>query len=201
MRRRLLAAACTLFARQGYQATTLQQVVQEADTSVGNCYFYFSNKEALLLAVAEQFRREMAEEVEAAIASVPAGPSLLAAAVYRGVSAVLRQPALARAVFFETSLSSLRSLAVELFTGRIQGVIQKMPALFGEASRFGGTTSAALLAHAWYGPIQSVVEGVLTGRILDDPDVVARFVVRWNLQALGFSEEAVQEALQSLDTA
>src|SRR2546425_11549934 len=42
MRKRIITAARDLFVRQGYQPTTMQQIVQEAGTSIGNCYFYFS---------------------------------------------------------------------------------------------------------------------------------------------------------------
>ncbi|MFL5598198.1 MAG: helix-turn-helix domain-containing protein, partial [Gemmatimonadaceae bacterium] len=35
-RAKLLAAARKLFARHGYEATTMQQIVREADTSIGN---------------------------------------------------------------------------------------------------------------------------------------------------------------------
>jgi AcrR family transcriptional regulator len=103
MRQRLVAAARLLFARQGYEATTLKQVVTEAETSIGNCYFYFTNQGTLLLAVAEQFRCEVGQEVDAAIAPLPFGPPLLVLAVYTGVLAVPRQPALARGALFETA--------------------------------------------------------------------------------------------------
>ena len=54
MRMRILNAARELFSGQGYQATTLRQVVDRADTSIGNFYFYFTDKEALLRALVEE---------------------------------------------------------------------------------------------------------------------------------------------------
>jgi AcrR family transcriptional regulator len=190
MRQRLIAAARLLFARQGYEATTLQQVVTEAETSIGNCYFYFANKETLLLAVAEQFRCEVAQEIDAAITPLSPGPLLLAVAVYTGVLAVLRQPALARVALFETAHPVLRSAAVELFASRTSRILTEVPQ--GE----GPSAHPILVAHAWQGAIQSTVEGVLTGRITDEPEIIARFLVSWNLRALGFSEEAVTATMR-----
>src|SRR5688572_6335992 len=40
-RQKLLRAAQELFSSHGYEATTIQQIVRRAGTSVGNLYFYF----------------------------------------------------------------------------------------------------------------------------------------------------------------
>lgn len=192
MRQRLVAAARLLFTQHGYEATTLQQVVTEAETSIGNCYFYFANKETLLLAVAEQFRSELAEEIDAAIAPLTPGPLLLAMAVYTGVLAVLRQPTLARVALFETAHPVLRSAAIELFASRTGRRMTELPQ--GE----GPPLHPVLVAHAWQGAIQSTIEGVLTGRITDEPAIVARFLAGWNLRALGLSEDAVTAATRAL---
>src|ERR1035438_8986184 len=75
MRTRLLDAARDLFVRQGYVATTMPQVVHLAGTSIGNCYFYFANKEALLQGLVEDFAQQIAQEIDAASAAAPPGPA------------------------------------------------------------------------------------------------------------------------------
>ncbi len=192
MRQRLVAAARRLFAAQGYAATTLQQIVAEARTSIGNCYFYFAGKEALLLSVAEQFRDEVAQEIDAATAPLAPGPHLLATAVYTGVLAVLRQPEVARVALFETTLPSVRAVAAELFTARIRRALAGMPDWVNQGQH------PALGAHAWRGAIQATLEGVLSGQVTADPEAVARFLARWNLQALGLPEAAIAEGMNDL---
>jgi len=44
----ILGAAKTLFARQGYSATSIQDIAREAGVSSGNIYTHFSSKGALL---------------------------------------------------------------------------------------------------------------------------------------------------------
>ncbi len=185
MRQRLITAARHLFTEQGYEATTLQQIVAEARTSVGNCYFYFASKEALLLAVAEQFRDEVTREIDAAMVLLAPGPSRLAAAVYTGVLAVLRQPEVARVSLFGTVSPSLRVVAGELFAARIHRALAEMP----DGSK--PLQHPALAAHAWQGAIQVTIESVLSGQIMETPETVARFLVHWNLTALGFSEDVI----------
>jgi len=52
-REQILAAAMTCFARQGYHATSMDDVVRESGLSVGAIYSYFASKEDLFLAIAE----------------------------------------------------------------------------------------------------------------------------------------------------
>src|SRR5260370_41526459 len=98
MRKRIITSACDLFVRQGYQPTTMQQIVQEAGTSIGNCYFYFSNKEALLQAITLDFAQVIGQEIDAAVADVPVGSAQLAVALAAGIKAVLSQADLAREI-------------------------------------------------------------------------------------------------------
>jgi AcrR family transcriptional regulator len=52
-RDQILAAAMACFARQGYHATSMDDVVRESGLSVGAIYTYFPSKEDLFLALAE----------------------------------------------------------------------------------------------------------------------------------------------------
>ena len=49
VRQRLLAAATDLFARKGYAATTVREIVQSARVTKPVLYYYFQNKEGIYL--------------------------------------------------------------------------------------------------------------------------------------------------------
>jgi AcrR family transcriptional regulator len=53
-RAQILAAATTCFARQGYHATSMDDVVRECGLSVGAIYSYFPSKEDLFLALSDE---------------------------------------------------------------------------------------------------------------------------------------------------
>ena len=55
----LLDAAVEVFATLGYQSARVEDVVRAANTSHGTFYLYFSNKEDLLLALAEHCSEDM----------------------------------------------------------------------------------------------------------------------------------------------
>jgi AcrR family transcriptional regulator len=56
-RDRLLQVAAALFARQGVDAVTIEQIAREAQTSRANFYLHFSGKSALLNAMRRQMWR------------------------------------------------------------------------------------------------------------------------------------------------
>ena len=68
----LLAAGRALFLAKGIAGTSLDDITQRAGVSKGLFYLYFASKEDLVLALREQFSRDLAERMRAAAAAVPA---------------------------------------------------------------------------------------------------------------------------------
>lgn len=192
MRARLLDAARALFATHGYAATTMQQIVRAAGTSIGNCYFYFPDKGALLMALVEESSADLGRVIDEVIADLPPGPAQLPVAIYSSVLALLQQPDLARLVLVEASQPQVRQVAMSHFTARIERVFSANPALLSGAD-------PGMAAYAWQGAVFNVLDGVMTGRLPGDPATVARFLARWNVQALGLPAPLTVQALAALD--
>lgn len=55
-RRAVLDAALHLFAHRGYGATTIREIADRARLSTGNVYHHFDDKEAIFLALIEEYR-------------------------------------------------------------------------------------------------------------------------------------------------
>jgi len=70
-RNQIIAAALTCFARAGYHVTTMADVAAQAGVSKGTPYLYFDSKEALFIALHEQWDCGIADRVNAAIAALP----------------------------------------------------------------------------------------------------------------------------------
>ncbi|MDA2809795.1 TetR/AcrR family transcriptional regulator [Nocardiopsis sp. RSe5-2] len=65
----ILEAAAQLFREHGYLATTTNKVAERAGVSIGSLYQYFSDKDDLLAALAEEHMERTAREVEDALAA------------------------------------------------------------------------------------------------------------------------------------
>ncbi len=65
-RAELIQAASRVFARRGFQASTVEEIAEEAGYSHGAVYSNFAGKEELFLAVFEQYMTQRIEEVASA---------------------------------------------------------------------------------------------------------------------------------------
>lgn len=68
-RKRVVSAATELFARQGYEATTIRQIVTEARVTPGALYHWFSSKEELLTSIYTDLLTDQTRRLERISAS------------------------------------------------------------------------------------------------------------------------------------
>lgn len=187
-RTRIVAAAQQLFAARGYEATSMQQVVEEAGTSIGNCYFYFHNKEDLLKAVIEDINAEIGNEIDAAMAQVPIGPARLAAAIAAGVRALLKRATVMKLVLAESANPALYDTVSAIYVERVQRFFEAAPELLRGLDR-------ELVSYAWEGALFNVIRAVLADSVAANAETLSAFLIRWNMRALGMSEEMIEQAL------
>lgn len=74
-RHRIIRAAAELFATEGLDGTTIEEVAAAADVSVGTVYNYFGTKTALLLAGMEEDADEMVTQGATVLARPGANPA------------------------------------------------------------------------------------------------------------------------------
>jgi len=109
-RERIEAAALELFRAQGFEATTTRDIAKAADIAVGTLFNYFTAKEAIVIAMAE----EGLAKAQAAIQKQPAAETL-EEDLFALVAAELRQLKPLRKFIgpvLETALSPLATAAV-----------------------------------------------------------------------------------------
>jgi TetR/AcrR family transcriptional regulator, transcriptional repressor of aconitase len=72
-RQQILDAARRCFVRNGFHATSMQDILSEAELSAGGLYRYFRSKEEIIVAIAHSVLASIAETIETAL---PAGEAL-----------------------------------------------------------------------------------------------------------------------------
>jgi len=188
-RERILRAAGRLFVRQGYETTTMQDIVKAARTSVGNLYFYFGNKERLLATLLEEAATAAWEWTDAAVRTVPPGPERLAVMVFANAIELLGTDAgLTRILLLSDTGSPLRQRIADRYASRIRSYIAaNVPTV--------DQRHLDIAVAAWLGAGRSCLEQKLAGNLHDEPMELAAFLVRWNLRGLGVSEHAIDDAI------
>ena len=188
-RRRILAAARRLFSRHGYQATTMRQIAQAAETSIGNLYFYFTNKDELLDALLAEARERVWGWIDQVSVTLFAGPARLALAIYANAIGLLRADrALTHMLLREAERPEMADRVAALYQTRIRQAIQENVPDYPAAD----LDRAAI---TWIGAGRYAVQRMVAGDLPDDPLVLARFVARWNLRGLGIREEDIDQAV------
>jgi AcrR family transcriptional regulator len=126
-RSRILAAALRLFARHGYEQTSVRQIAQEAGIAQGLLYNYFSGKEQLLLAIFEQSIADVLESFAQAEAAGPADQRV--ERLIRASFAILRRNrefwALSYHVRMQVGVIAGLAERVEAWTSSIRGRLQR----------------------------------------------------------------------------
>lgn len=101
-RDRILQAALEVFAQKGYHRALVDDIVRASHTSKGAVYHHFPNKEALFLALVDEFAGRLAESVAAAIAGAEGALGKVEAALTSGLETFARHRDLARILLLES---------------------------------------------------------------------------------------------------
>src|SRR5512132_591393 len=101
-RERILHAALTVFARKGYHKALVDDIVHTSRTSKGAVYHHFPNKEALFLALVDDFSARLAESIAEAIADAHGALGKVEAALRAGLLTFAHHRDLARILLLES---------------------------------------------------------------------------------------------------
>jgi AcrR family transcriptional regulator len=172
-RDRILQAALQVFADKGYHRAAVDDIVRASQTSKGAVYHHFPNKEALFLALVDDFSARLAEGVAAAIAGSRGALEKVGAALRAGLETFARHRDLARILLLESvSLGAAYETKRAEVHGRFAALIQSyLDQAVAEGSVPALDTRVATLA--WLGAVNEVVIQWLHG---DEPDLLDRAV-------------------------
>jgi len=70
-RKEILEAAMRVFTRQGYQATTMKDIVEESGLSRGGVYLYFTSTKEMLIEIIEDMDRESYDQLDQLLTHYP----------------------------------------------------------------------------------------------------------------------------------
>jgi len=193
-RNKILRSARKLFLQRGYDVTTMRSVAEAAGTSIGNLYFYFQDKEALLETLLAETREPTWARADAAAGTVPAGPARLAILMYANTLALLGPHRdLTSAMLLRGSPPEVAERVLEAYRVRLREYFREnLPGLPDQKRE--------LAVTAWTGAGRSLLERRIRGELDIEPAALAEYAVRWNLQGAGFSPSAVEQAVQTAIT-
>jgi AcrR family transcriptional regulator len=169
-RRQIVDAATRCFVRNGFHASSMQDVIKEAELSVGAFYRYFRSKNELIRAIAEDAIGNVTRALDAALASdPPPSPTMLLDAAMRILDGELEGQGRARIaiqVWGEAVRDpELGALAADMYT-KIRARFVTLVGLLRDRGEVAPGTDPVAVGAALFGLVQGyVLQRALIGNI------------------------------------
>jgi AcrR family transcriptional regulator len=184
---KIIDAAERLFVERGYVETTMQDVVREAGTSIGNLYFYFENKDDLLQAVVERSVIEGHRLGDELAAKVAPGPARLAVVVFASASFRLSPGSRPLAILTQTSGYVVAEQVATRSAERIRRYLaENLPDL--------DPGSMDYASRIWAAAGRGAIEAHVRFATMSFVDLAA-YLTRWDLRGVGVPEDQIDEAI------
>ena len=183
-RDRILGGALEVFARKGYHGAIVDDIVRASGTSKGAVYHHFPNKEAVFLALVDDFAARLAGAVAAAIAEQRGALAKIESALSAALATFAADERLARLILLEAvslgpTYQAKRAEVTDRFAALIQGYLDEAVA---DGSIVPVDTRVTTLA--WLGAINEIVVQWLHGA-LDDVSATIPALTRVLLRSIG----------------
>ena len=186
-RARILDGALDVFARKGYHRAIVDDIVRASGTSKGAVYHHFPNKEAVFVALVDDFAARLASGVAAAVTSRQGALAKVDGALTAGLTMFADNEQLARLILLEAvslgpAYQRKRAEVTDRFAALIQGYLD-------EAVADGSLTAldTRVVTLAWLGAVNEIVVQWLHGAVADLRATIPA-LTRLLLRSIGFPD-------------
>lgn len=166
-RERILDGALDVFARKGYHRALVDDIVRASGTSKGAVYHHFPNKEAVFVALVDDFSARLATTVAGAVAAREGALAKVDGALTAVLTTFADNERLARLILLEAvglgpTYQTKRAEVAARFAALIQGYLD-------EAVEDGALAplDTRVATLAWLGAVNEVVVQWLHGGVAD----------------------------------
>ena len=166
-RERILSAALEVFAGKGYHRAIVDDIVRVSGTSKGAVYHHFSTKEAVFIALVDDFAERLATAVAATIAQRQGALAKVEGALGATLTTFAENERLARLILLEAvSLGATYQAKRAEVAGRFATLIR---GYLDEAVDEGSIArlDTGVATFAWLGAVNEVVIQWLHGEVAD----------------------------------
>jgi TetR/AcrR family fatty acid metabolism transcriptional regulator len=183
-RERILDGALDVFARKGYHRAIVDDIVRASGTSKGAVYHHFPNKEAVFVALVDDFAELLASRLAAAVSARQGALDKVDAALTAVLTTFADNERLARLILLEAvslgpAYQRKRAEVADRFAALIQGYLDDAVA---DGSLPAVDTRVATLA--WLGAVNEIVVQWLHGAV-DDVAATIPALTRLLLRSIG----------------
>lgn len=194
MKDKIITAAKKLFLTKGYEKTTMRDIIKSAETSIGNCYFYYKNKESILKEIVISEINEFEEILEQTIEPITDVSKRIAIAMYTDIMSRLDESNFDchfKLFIISLQLPSIRTYIFDTIKKYFEKLVP-VDLIKQDEIQLVLTT---YLSSSFF-----ITESYFKKEIPLSPHNIALFITKWNLKAFGMHHKDVEESIKYLNT-
>ena len=184
---RLRAAARTLFAQRGYEATSISDIIRAAGTSHSQFLKYYSGKEELRREIVEEQWAELTKAVVLAMTSLPSVSGKLRLALNMLVNFLDQDPEFRAILLLEQT--AVHDNGKVVISNQFREFIAVLDDIIGEMKSI-GELKDGVDAHALRSALMGSIEGMMRDQMLAASEFPARYSVEQVRSTVSFLIEA-----------
>lgn len=185
----ILKAAFRLFTEKGYEKTSVRQIVEEANTSMGNLYFHFPNKQSILEYICSEFVDELREQIHK-IHDLRFSPEVGFALDFKiGYLVTLEDSKFSR-------IFSIARNTPDIHKHSLENKKIRLKKFFGDRIQ---PEELDILAIAIQGIADAIFEQKRTGILNINSNKLSNVIIDYSLRLLGFDCVRIQEVIAEID--
>jgi len=185
----IIKAALKLFSDVGYEKTTVRQIVSQANTSMGNLYFHFPNKQSILEYLCSDFVDCLRKQIQK-IHDMNFSPEVGFALDFRiGYLATLEDDTFSKIFAMARNTSEIHQRSLE--NKRI-----RLKTFFGDKIP---VEELEIIAIAIQGIADAIFEQKHNNSLKTNSDKLSDIIVDYSLRLLGYSQFRIQEIIAEVN--
>jgi len=185
----ILKTAKKLFSDQGYEKTSVRQIVEEANTSMGNLYFHFPNKLSILKTICKNYINILRKQISQIHSLSFCSEVSFALDLKIGYINTLENPKLFPLWLVIRKIPEIHKYSLENKKIRLQ-------TFFGDKFP---PDELETLAMAIQGIADSFYEQKGEGKLDEDSIKPGYQIIDYSLRLLGYSQHRIQDVIQEVE--
>ncbi len=181
MKDEIIKAAKEFFLEKGIKKTTMIDIVKKAGTSIGNCYFYFKNKNAILAEIVNLEINEFRDKIEYFANFYSDSARKIASIIYLDMREHLDSPKFNDFIYEAMQDEHIRRHV----TLKVVELIKSFSFIDKELTNM----DSELAIMTYFNSSSYIIQEFSRGSIKTHKNEIIRFFIQWHLRALGILKD------------
>ena len=185
----ILETAKKLFAKQGYENTSVREIVQKANTSMGNLYFHFPNKQSILRVICKEYVNILRNQIKR-VHELSFRPEVGFALDFRiGYITTLEHPKTSQVFSAAQNIPEIHEYSLENKRLRLK-------TFFGDKI---SPKENNFLAIAIQGIADGIFDQKREGKLTENSSVLSNTIIDYSLRLIGYTKPEITQTIEEVD--